>query len=105
MKCMLVATAALLLTALSVGESHADKCYWSQCNNRCASGAVAMFKQWHARPKNPNSKCLKTWCCHEKLGKKLQKDEGYMCRAHCGTKGSGYGGYFQCMRKCMGGKR
>ena len=99
MKRILVTSAAVLLMALSVGESHA--CGWSGCDAGCKSGYVAITKQWKPRASNRPGKCVKTWCCPDQM----PRDDGFMCRAKCGTKGSAYGGYFQCMDKCLGRKR
>ena len=88
----------VVVTVLAAtGASAANACYWSQCSRGCASGATAMFKKTL-----PGSACTKTWCCREEVAKKLQKDDGYMCRARCGNQPSAYGGYFQCMDKCLG---
>jgi hypothetical protein len=100
-KSILVTTAAILLTALSVSQSHAAKCYWTNCNHGCLDDAVAMGTQMRPRSNKTTNLCRQTWCCHKKLGKKLQKDDGYMCRVKCGSKPSG-APYFKCMNKCLG---
>ena len=59
MKSILVTIAAILLTALSVSQSHADKCYWSSCYQGCLDDSVALGTQMRPRSKTKPSLCRK----------------------------------------------
>ena len=102
MKFILVTTAAILLTALSVSESHAEKCYWSQCNADCVVGTTTMVTRTYRT--NRTRDCKKRFCCPDDQAKRLKKDDGYMCRTKCASKPNG-GPYFKCMDQCLGRKR
>lgn len=102
MKSISVTTAAILLMALSVSQSQAEKCYWTGCNNDCVAGKTTMFTR--VIPTNRTRDCKKRFCCPAEVSKKLKKDDGYMCRAKCAGKPNG-GPYFKCMDQCLGRKR
>lgn len=98
---------ALFFAAIPVtGSQAATKCYWSMCDKGCPSPDKAMTKKWQpVSRKGSSTQCIKTWCCSPKDAKTIEKDDGMACRIKCGNKGSAYGGYFQCMDKCLGRKR
>ena len=77
-------------------QSQAAQCYWTSCSKSCKSG----YGTSGLREKDKQFNCLRKQCC-----KKDEEEEARNCRGKCGKKGNAYGGYFQCMDKCLGRKR
>lgn len=102
-------------------EQTVDPCF-RQCGfHNAKRSCIARCRAKEARVGSPTSGIFKgehpctvkfvpgsdKWevCMGNKPAKLSEDQEASMCRGKCGSKPSAFGGYFQCMDKCLGRKR